>query len=176
MLNTLGIGLFPIKPMGDGKEIWLSLTRYGFSHEDVTGPTIYSVADDVTELVEARLALQDNLNQMQDFAGVGYWEADLKSNTIKWSEKVHEIHKTTPEDFKPKLENGIAFYHPDDRQDVEDQVARVAKDGGEFHFVKRIICADKSEATVESHGMAIRDSSGDIVKISGFFREVDGDG
>ncbi len=92
------------------------------------------------------------------------------------SDKVHEIHKTAPGDFVPNRENGIAFYHPDDRQDVEDHVARVAKDGGEVHFVKRIICADKSEATVESHGMAIRDSSGDIVKISGFFRAVDGDG
>ncbi|WP_306114465.1 MULTISPECIES: chemotaxis protein CheB [unclassified Roseovarius] len=166
------------KSVEDGKVIWLNLTRYGFSDEESAVSTIYSVADDVTELVEAQLAAKASLNNMEmlhDFAGVGYWEVDLKTNTMHWSDKVYEIHKTTPKEFSPDLDNGIAFYHPDDRQHVMDQVARVRNEGGEFHFIKRIVCADKTEVTVESHGISIRDSAGDIIKISGFFREVPGD-
>ncbi len=129
----------------------------------------------MTELVEARIAAQtslDNMEMLQNFAGVGYWEVDLEANTVHWSEKVYEIHRTTAAEFTPNLENGIDFYHPDDRQEVSDHVARVRKDGGEFHFEKRLLCADESVVTVESHGVAIRDENGKVAKITGFFREI----
>lgn len=169
--------VFSFSSCGHNRKIWLNMTRYGFSHEDSAGPTVYSVANDVTDLVEARIAAQstlDNMELLQGFAGVGYWEVDLVRNTIHWSDKVYQIHRTTKATFTPSLETGIAFYHPDDRQEVAEQVVRVSKDGGQFHFVKRLLCADESIVTVESHGVGIRDSNGEIVKISGFFREVEG--
>ena len=51
-------------------------------------------------------------------------------------------------------------------------VSQVAEKGGEFKFIKRLICGDGSTIKVASHGLAVKDETGEVVKITGFFREV----
>ncbi len=165
-----------IRSLNDDHEIWLNLTRYGYDHAGEAGPTIYSVGDDVTELVEAKHQAEEMVQDMQvlqDFAGVGYWEVNLKDQTVYWSDEVHRIHRTKPTEFTPALETGIDFYHPEDREDVRKSVQDIVENGGKFHFIKRLVAMDKTVVTVESHGMAVNDSTGAIFKLTGFFRELD---
>jgi two-component system CheB/CheR fusion protein len=155
--------------------MWLNLNRFHFMRKAGGDRTIYSIATDVTATVSARREAELHLKEMkalQDFAGVGYWEVDLLADTVTWTEEVHRIHRTTPETHSPDLATGIGFYHPEDVADVTACVNRVVEEGGEFEFVKRLNCADGSTIKVASHGMGVRDETGRVVKITGFFREV----
>ena len=155
--------------------VWLSITRYGATLEGPKGPTVYTFGGNVTDLIEARDKAQnrvDDMKSLQNFAGVGFWEVDLANNAMYWSDEVHRIHRTDPRTFSAKMEEGISFYHPDDREEVRKLVENVIKNGGNFHFVKRLVAADETIVTVESHGIAITDTTGKVVKINGFFREL----
>ncbi|WP_342075465.1 chemotaxis protein CheB [Yoonia sp. SS1-5] len=155
--------------------IWLELNRYAYTPAGADGPTVYSVATDVSESVMARDAAQGLLERMralQDFAGVGYWEIDLTAETLIWSDEVHRIHRTDPATFVPVLETGINFYHPDDRDAVSQMVQDVIENGGNFKFQKRLVATDGQVVWVESHGRAVLGPDGDVTGVIGFFREL----
>ena len=154
---------------------WLALNRFNFTNENTKGPTIYSIATDVTELVESRdeaRALLERMKALQNFSGSGYWEVDVTTKEMYWSKEVFRIHRLNPEDFDRALQKGIDFYHPDDREDVARCVENAITKGESFQFVKRLVCADGEIVTVESHGIPIKGPNGDVIKLSGFFKEI----
>lgn len=155
--------------------IWLSKQKFPLWSEKTAEQTVYTIATDVTEVVQARNAAQAatlQIELLQDVAGIGYWSIDILEGTVGWSREVHRIHRTDPDSYVPTLEMGLSFYHPDDVDDVSGIVEKAIENGGAFEFTKRLIAADKTEVKVESHGMAILDPDGHAVRIVGVFREI----
>ncbi|WP_260090535.1 PAS domain-containing protein [Phaeobacter inhibens] len=66
----------------------------------------------------------------------------------------------------------MAFFHPDDREDVQRIVSEAIETGNGFSFIKRLLRPDGVEIQVESQGMAIRDDNGDVTRLVGIFREA----
>ena len=66
----------------------------------------------------ARLYENNRLFAMAaSLANLGHWHVDLVANEVIWADEVYRIH-AVDEDHIPSLENGIHFYHPDDRERV----------------------------------------------------------
>ncbi|MFK7744122.1 MAG: chemotaxis protein CheB [Roseobacter sp.] len=159
----------------DQAPVWMNSESFLFYDPSIDVPSIYTVASDITEVVETRDKAEDALAQLmllQQFAGVGYWSLEVEEGAVFWSDEVYRIHGKSPQDYTPNLTEGLDFYHPDDRALVTKEVERVLTEGGEFHFKMRIINADNKTVPIESFGMARKSRDGEIKRVIGVFREV----
>ncbi len=75
----------------------------------------------VMRKVEEATAVLEEHNRMLELAEatahVGHWQFDLLTEAIYWSDEVYRIHRRKS-GSPPTLEEGIAYYHPDDRETV----------------------------------------------------------
>ncbi len=58
------------------------------------------------------------LELIDDTGNIGYWSMVVQTNKIFWSSGIYRIHGVSPKNFDPNLEDGVRFYHPDDRAKV----------------------------------------------------------
>jgi two-component system CheB/CheR fusion protein len=168
--------IMSLPSLADNSDLWLSLESFFFHDPTLDTPSIYTIGQDVSELVAARDKSEDALAQLfllQELAKVGYWAVDLEAETVFWSDEVYRIHSKTPDTYTPTLEEGLNFYHPDDRDLVRAEIARVSKKGGDFHFKHRLINDEGQTVNVECFGLARKGTEGDVARIIGVFRALD---
>lgn len=157
-----------------GEDVMLSLCAIPSYDTLMKKSVVYSVGVAISES-EAKLKeakeMAAKMQILQDFARVGNWSIDLSNGEVFWSPEVHRIHRTDPKTYKPNVNSGIDFYHPDDRKAVSKMVDSAVKKGKKFTFSKRIISADNLTIQVECIGMPLLNNAGEPYKIIGVFRE-----
>lgn len=165
-----------IKSDVDRDDTWINLQNFLFHDPTLPEPSIYSIGSDVTEVITTRDKAEETLAQLlllQQFAKVGYWSLDLEDSSVFWSDEVYRIHGEDPDRFRPNLERGLDYYHPDDREMVRTHIEEVQKKGGDFHFKLRIINRSDEIVNVESFGLARADKNGVVKNVIGVFRALD---
>jgi two-component system CheB/CheR fusion protein len=158
-----------------GGKIWLNAERFVFENPVLNESTIYSVAIDVTDVVDARQQAEEAAEQLvllQNLAETGYWSLNLDTSDVYWSDEVYRIHGEDPRSFVPKLSTAMDFYHPEDRIKVQEHIENVSKDGGEFRFTHRLIRRDGRMMVVECIGLGKADDKGTIRRIIGVFKAL----
>ena len=100
------------------------------------------------------------LEDAQRIAHVGYWERDLDTNLITWSDENLRIFGVTRED------GGVAFaryqelLHQDDRQRVVSAVAEALRGGARYDVEYRLVRPSGEVRIVHSQGDVVRDGAG----------------
>jgi signal transduction histidine kinase len=123
---------------------------------------------DVTARVEAQRAL----DEAQSVAGVGSWAMSVSSGEITFSDELYRIFGEEPGAFEPTLGALMERVHPDDAERVATVRARAVGEGEAYQIEYRIRRRDGSVAEVESRGRAIKDASGDVVRMTGSIQDV----
>lgn len=122
------------------------------------------------ELREARLELdrcQLTLEISEDVGRFGSWHLDVRTNTVKWSDYVFDMHERRHSLGHPPLENAIHYYHPEDRPMVESAVVRALNEGVDFEFRARILTEKGNELPVLSRGTCQIGGDGKVLGIFG---------
>ncbi|HEX6927011.1 MAG TPA: PAS domain S-box protein [Longimicrobiaceae bacterium] len=128
------------------------------------------VTRDVTEPYAAQEALRHSERQLRDtqsLAGLGSWVWEVEPDVVRWTDKLYEIHGLKPEDFEATFEAHLARIHPEDRDRVRAAIEDAYARGGEFSFEERIVRPDGEVRYLRSRGRAIRDDSGQTVRLMG---------
>ncbi len=121
------------------------------------------------ELTQSR----DYLQLAEKLAHVGHWRADLATGACYWSPEIYRIHGIDPSTFEPVMAGSDAFYHPDDRGEINALIDDAIARKGDFTFRKRLIQARTGEIRwVHSHGICECDPNGNVVALFGVFRDV----
>lgn len=134
------------------------------------------------EIVGARGAIQDvterkqrerELEQIQDFFAeaeqlgkLGAWEFDVEGN-VTWTAGTRRIHGVG-EEFEPTLEEAIEFFHPEDRERIEEAVERALERGESYELEVRLVTADGDERWIRTRGEVLPD--GDTVR--GYIQDI----
>lgn len=133
--------------------------------------TIFSHCQDVTERIEH----EQNLAQLRDFfaeaeelGDLGAWEFD-ESGMSTWTAGTRRIHEVD-DDFDPTVEDGLSFYHPDDRETVADAVDAALEDGEPYDLEVRLITATGDCRWVRTHGKRVED--GEKRTVRGFIQDI----
>ncbi|ESQ82744.1 hypothetical protein AEAC466_16525 [Asticcacaulis sp. AC466] len=95
---------------------------------------------------------QRKLELMEEVAGVGYWHINVRTREAFWSRGVYAIHGLSRDTFQPTVEDGVQFFHPDDRDAVSRCVHEAMQTGRDFTFERRLIRSDGAERIVYSKG------------------------
>lgn len=123
---------------------------------------------DRTEEVRAIRALEET----QQLARLGHWTWDPASDVIVWTPQLYELFGISPDQFEADFDTYVDLVHPDDREMIKSEVARVMREGGGYHFRHRLIRPDGDERTLESYGEVVLGSDGEVLRLHGTAQDV----
>jgi PAS domain S-box-containing protein len=116
---------------------------------------------------EARFrVLNARLAEAQAIAHVGSWEWDILTHRVTWSDELYRIYGL-PIGAPAAYEAFVARIHPEDRASVEAVLARSLADGKAVEYEWRLVRPDGTTRHVQSRGIAIVNSAGQVVRLAG---------
>jgi PAS domain S-box-containing protein len=109
--------------------------------------------------------------RVQEIADIGVWEYSPSTGDLDWSDGVRRIHGVDDE-YEPTLDDGIEFYHSDDRETITDAVERAIEDGDPYDLDLRIVRPDGEVRDVRAWGEPIESTHHDEPVIRGVFQDI----
>lgn len=111
------------------------------------------------------------LRQIQRAAAIGGWEVDFRTERMRWTEEVYRIHEL-PMAYEPTVEDGIEFYHPQDRATITNAFERLQTTGEGYDLELRIVTATDEVRWVRTLGSPWYDDDGDLLGARGAFQDI----
>lgn len=102
---------------------------------------------------------------------MGIWEWTLKTNEVKWSERVHSIFGVSKKQFDGTLEGYIKRLHPDDIALVSATIQDTLQNKKNYFVHHRIILADGTIRWLESSGNVVKRGE-KVVGMSGTVQDI----
>ncbi|MDB5886826.1 MAG: sensor signal transduction histidine kinase [Polaromonas sp.] len=129
---------------------------------------------DIDGLKKSAERLDQNL-YMSRVAGrvarLGGWTIELPERKLSWSDENCLIHDVAP-GYLPTLDEGISYFLPEHRPLVAQHVKNCSEQGIAYEFVLPKRTARGRLIWVRSIGEAVRDASGNIIRIQGAFQDI----
>lgn len=129
-----------IKKDGSSEEHIFNLVYVPIKNEgDVYG--IYCEGVEITEQIKANEKIKRQNYQLktaQEIAQLGYWESNMETGKITWSNIVFELFGLDPKTFTPTVDNLLDLIHPDDKSIHEKNIEKLKKNKN-FESEYRII-------------------------------------
>jgi len=147
----------------DGEVRWRRIASLGRSLAD--GGSLWDgLMSDVTELklgAEELEAQRRRLEVAVESTGLGFWEWDVRSGQLTWSERNKAIFGL-PADAPVTIEAYMAMIHPDDVDRVRKAYAdaRDRPGGGDFGFQYRAVVPNGQIRWILTRGRVVTDEAG----------------
>lgn len=157
----------------DGDRIWLSINMAPIS--DDTGDIEFLVAalDDITDRLAQKERFERQLDlfeKAQDIANVGAWEYNLQTESGYWTDEAARIHGLPP-DVEATPELSFQYYHPEDRQVIQDAFERAVEEGKSYDLDLRFIDEGDNHRWVRTKGEP-QSEDGDIIRVRGTLQDI----
>jgi formate hydrogenlyase transcriptional activator len=131
---------------------------------------------DITERKQADEALIRNekrLVEAQRIARVGWWEWDILTGKMDWSDEVYRIFGLLPDKFDLTPQAFFSVVHPYDRQAVQEAVDLSLTDPGKPLAIEhRIVCPDGNDRVVYGRGEVTFDKDRRPVRMVGTIQDI----
>ncbi|KUO96181.1 hypothetical protein ATW55_14825 [Ferroacidibacillus organovorans] len=105
----------------------------------------------------------------QKIAGLGYWDKDLQSGELFWSNEMYRIWGISQDDSTPTEEEIYSFIHPEDSAFVKEKFS-LPEEFMDIEF--RLVHANQSIHVVHSIAMKLCDSKGTPLRLFGIVQDI----
>jgi PAS domain S-box-containing protein len=159
----------------DGETLFVSLTISPIRNDAGTIIGASTIARDITGVKRTERALRESeerLKQSLESARMGTWEWNIETGAVTWSETIAPLHGLAPGEFKGTIEAFNELIHPDDRELLQQSVARAISEGADYDIEFRIVWPDGSVHWMEGKGKAFRDDAGKAVRMTGLGMDI----
>ncbi len=141
---------------------------------NLNGKTYFTgVGIDITERKQAEKALIESevfLKQTQEISKVGGWSYNLVTGESKLTDEIYKVYGLPiGSHFEP--EEGMKFYHPDEREIISDAFSKIITDGKAYDLEVRFINAQGENRWVRTIGKPVFEG-GNVVKINGILMDI----
>jgi PAS domain S-box-containing protein len=126
-------------------------------------------AADLAHAVEVR---DERLELVLAASGTGFWEWDMSSGRLDWSEAIYRQHGIDPTEDPPDYEAYQRLIHEEDRERFQQAIGSAIDDVGQFDLEFRIRWPDGSVHWTRGSGRAFRDREGRPVRMVGTGQDV----
>jgi PAS domain S-box-containing protein len=130
---------------------------------------------DLTERKRAEAALRESegkLGEAQRIAHVGYWERDLTTDLLTWSDESFRIFGLAPGEGRITYTRFQELIHPEDRQRTVATAAEALRGGRRYHVEYRLVRPDNQLCIVHSQGDVMMDGSGRPRRMFGIVQDI----
>ena len=118
--------------------------------------------------IEAKLALvTDRLQIVQRVAQLGFWDWNIETGDLYWSEEIYRIFGLDPADFGATYDAFLEAVHPDDRELVQKAVNAAVNENAHYDIEHRVVQPDGTILYVNEQGTVSRDESGEPIRMLG---------
>jgi signal transduction histidine kinase len=128
--------------------------------------------DEVASQAEEIEARDARLEMMLAASGTGFWEWDIVSGELVWSEAIFRQHGIEPGPRAPTFASYLDTIHPDDREAFETATAAAIEGGGSFALDFRVVWPDGTVRWTHGAGRAFRDETGKAVRMIGTGQDI----
>lgn len=113
------------------------------------------------------------LSTLQRIAGIGFWEWNIASGELYWSDEIFRIFGVARHNFSPTYEGFLDSVHPDDRQAVTNAVAMALSGEREAYDVEhRVLQPNGREVFVREQGSVRRGPDGKALSMFGTVMDI----
>ncbi|RAI94765.1 PAS domain-containing protein [Algoriphagus yeomjeoni] len=130
---------------------------------------------DVTEKRSASEKIKEQNKQLlkgQEISNIGYWESDLKTKQVFWSDEMYKIWEINKNAQIINHEFFFQSIHPEDQNTFLYHMNRALSKEKKLDFVYRIILEGNRFKYIHEKGEAIQDENGEIVLFRGTAQEI----
>ncbi|NHX41775.1 MULTISPECIES: PAS domain S-box protein [Haloarcula] len=148
-------------------EVWISKTEV---HGEIRFIAISRDISDRKAREREMVRNREFLEKTQNIASVGGWEIDLQTDELRWTDEVYRIHDL-PLDADVTVEDGIDYYHPEERPTLNAVFDRLVEEGEPYDEELRIVTAADAVKWVRTVGDPEFDD-GEVVGARGIFQDI----
>jgi PAS domain S-box-containing protein len=112
------------------------------------------------------------LEQAQRIAHIGYWDCDLDTDRITWSDEAYRIFGLPPQEHPITVSELEERTHPEDREIRARAVAEAARGGPRYDADYRIMRPNGEVRFVHSQGDVTKDASGRPRRVFGTIQDI----
>ena len=127
--------------------VWGEPPRWGF----------FGVAGDVTRRLVAEQELRTAnrfLERAETLSGVGGWEADLRTRTIKWTDQNYRIYDLEPGSHQPTFSSHLQYFGEQAQREMADASRRSTQTGEPWDLTLPMVTAKGRAVWVRTLGRA----------------------
>ncbi len=150
-------------------EVWLNRMEFDGKEQFI------ALSRDITERKQRERELERReylFERIQDIANIGVWEYDPYTDDLIWSDGVRQIHDVSDE-FDPTIEQGLQFYHDDDREVIRNLFDHALEHGEWNQTVDVRIVRESGEIrSTRVRGEVIVDTHGEPLLIRGIMQDI----
>jgi len=138
--------------------------------------TITGMMVDITQrkqIDEALITSEKRLAEVQRIDKLGWWDWDILTGKLYWSDEVYRIFGLRPNELEPNYETFLAFVHPDDRQTVLEAVNQSLADPGKAYLIEhRVVRSDGNERNLYERGEVTFDMDLRPIRMIGAVKDI----
>ena len=128
--------------------------------------------DEVATLAEEVEGRDARLELMLSASGTGFWEWDVATGELTWSEAIFRQHGLAPTDRAPDFPTYLTMIHPDDRERFEAALRATMGGTAPFSLEFRIVWADGSVHWTYGAARVFRDADGRALRMIGTGQDI----
>ena len=158
----------------DGQVRWLRARGSVVRDDNGHVVAIHGTAQDITEVKHAQEALLDRERQLaeaQRTLGLGWWERELCTGRLTWSDQMYRLWLWDPEE-PVTSEAVIGTIHVDDRQTVLEAAAQLRMTGRPFCVDYRVLRGDGQLRWFRSGGHMVSNRVGTPLRFFGMVQDI----
>ncbi len=149
----------------DGSRFWVSLRTSLIRDEHGGWLGMLGVARDISEQRHAehlKNTTEERTRYALEAAGIGVWEHDAATGSMKWSDALQRLHGMEPGTFGDSTDAFIRLVHPQDQAAVRDGLMAALADHTDAIYEYRVVWPDGSTHWLIGKGRFFR-TAGDAV-------------
>ena len=132
----------------------------------------YDLEQERKKYLDEVIANEALLKEAAQLARFGSWEIDIEKKSNRWSDEQYRIFGYIPGEIEPSLDNYLKMVHYEDRSLVKQTIDYTIKHLEAQKYSCRIISKDGLLKHIHAEMAVKRNNKGDLVRISGFSRDV----
>jgi len=113
-----------------------------------------------------------NLQRAEEIAKLGYWELNLNTHKLFWSDEVYAIWGKDKENFELTLESVIATIHPEDRPGIGELREDVRHGKKHIDIKYRIVLKNGSIKWVHETGNMVKNGKVQPIRYEGTVQDI----
>jgi PAS domain S-box-containing protein len=137
--------------------------------------TLQQLQQEKAERQQIELALQDSEQLLKlaiDAAWMGFWDWDVATNRLIWSESHELLFGLTPGSFSGTYEAFLSYVHPDDRETVREKIASALADKIDYKGEFRVIWPNQSLHWISARGKFYYNQQGQAQRMLGVCMDI----
>jgi PAS domain S-box-containing protein len=150
----------------DGEVRWHRIASAPTRLDD--GSTLWDgIQIDITAAKLAEIELEEQRRRLQvavEATGLGFWEWDLRSDQLTFSDRNRELIGLGPDDTL-SIPGFMSTVHPDDRSAVQAAYRAARDGGGDFAVEYRVQAPGDQTRWLATHGRVVRDALGPVMAV-----------